>query len=184
MKHYLVPILIITVAGLLGVGLIFNQKINSSATQSAVKNNQNLRLLSFKAPGMFCLGCSASMEGYLGSIDGVRSVNASLSTKQVEVVYDSTVTSKEVVLSNQILDAYGKEQVSDEEFVGGDQVQTPSTTNLPQSLAFKLQEAAAKVAKLENQSEYQAVFTQIDEAIADQNYQKAEDLLDGLLLHL
>lgn len=123
-KSLILPLLIILAAGLAGAGLILNQKLNQRIVGVSIESSQNLRLLSLKAPGMFCLGCSSSMEGYLGAVDGVQSVNASLATKKVEVIYDPSVVDKETILMNQILDAYGKEFLSDVVFVGGEQAQT------------------------------------------------------------
>lgn len=182
MKKYLTPILIILIAGLFGTVLFLNQKANQSTrSPQSIQNGQNLRLLSFKVPGMFCIGCSASVEGYLSAIEGVRSANASLATKKVEVIYDDSVVDKDTILGNEILDAYGKKFLSDVSYTGGSQAKTPSTTTLPQGLSFKLQEAAFLVQQLENPEIYQETFNQIDSAIASEDFDKAEELLDDLL---
>jgi copper chaperone CopZ len=181
MKKYLLPILIIFVAGLVGASLLLNQKLKQSNAVISTESGQSLRLLSFKAPGMFCLGCSASVEGYLKVIKGVQSVNASLATKQVDVVYDDSVVDKDTILDDEILDVYGKKFLSDVSYTGGNQAKTPSTTNLPQSLAFKLQEAAFLVQQLENPEDHQETFDRIDSAIASEDFDKAESLLDDLL---
>jgi copper chaperone CopZ len=183
-KSLLLPLAIIVIGLLIGGGVLLNQKFNSLSKAETTVNNQSLRLLSFKAPGMFCLGCSASIEGYLGAIEGVQSVNASLATKLVGVVYDASIVDKDTILANEILDSYGKEFLSDKIYTGSGQIKTPSTTNLPQELALKLQNAAGLVSKLDNASDYQATFCQIDQAIAQQNYSQAEDLLDELLTKL
>ena len=184
-RSFVLPLAIIVVGGLVGGIILLNQKLDKLSTGTTVTDNtQNLRLLSFKAPGMFCLGCSASMEGYLGAVEGVQSVSASLATKQVDVIYDPSVVTKDIILSNEILDAWGKEFLSDETFTGNSQAQTPSTTNLPQGLALKLQNAAGKVSQLENPENYQDMFDKIDQAIAQENYQQAESLLDELLAEL
>lgn len=184
MKNYLTPILIILFTGLLGAVLFLGQKVAQVENNNNTSAPQKPRLLTFRAPGMFCIGCSASVEAYLSSVEGVQNVSASLGTKRVEVIYDGSVVDKDTILANQILDAYGKESITDEKYTGTGQEQTISTTNLPQSLALKLQEAAAKISKLENQEQYQETFNQIDKAIAQENYQKAENLLDNLLKDL
>lgn len=181
MRNYLPPILIIITAGLIGVSLFLNQKIKQNNTNISTSSGENLRLLSFKAPGMFCIGCSASVEGYLKAVGGVQSVNASLATRKVDVVYDLSVVTKDTILANQILAAYGKEFLSDEPFSGDGQKEVPSTTTLPQNLSFKLQEAAFVVQQLENPEVYQETFDSIDSAIASEDFDKAEELLDDLL---
>lgn len=184
-KSFILPLAIIVISLLIGGIVLLNQKLDKLNTNATTANNiQNSRLLSFKAPGMFCLGCSASMEGYLGAVEGVQSVSASLATKKVDVVYDPSVVTKDTILSNQILDAYGKEFISDEPYTGNNQVKTPSSTNLPQGLALKLQDAAGLISRLDNAADYQDVFNQIDQAIAQEDYQQAENLLDELLADL
>lgn len=179
------PLAVIVAGLIIGGSLLFGQrsnKLNSNAITA--NNNQEMRLLSFKAPGMFCLGCSASMEGYLGAVEGVQSVNASLATKLIDVIYDPSIVDKNTILANEILDSYGRELISDEIFTGSNQAQTPSTTNLPQVLAAKLQEAAGKVSQLDDDVDYQDVFSQIDQAISMEDYLQAEGLLDELLVEL
>jgi len=181
-KSYVLPIAIVVVGGLIGGIILLNNRLDKLSTGTTIiDNNQNLRLLSFKAPGMFCIGCSASVEGYLKAVGGVQSVNASLATKQVDVIYDSSIVGKDVILDNEILAAYGKQSVSDVSYTGGSQAKTPSTTALPQSLSFKLQEAAFLVQQLENPEIYQGTFDRIDSAIASEDFDKAEELLDDLL---
>lgn len=184
-KSIVLPIAIVVVGGLIGGTILLNSRLDKLSTGTdVIGNNQNLRLLSFKAPGMFCIGCSASVEGYLKAIDGVQSVNASLATKQVDVIYDPSIVGKDVILDNEILAAYGKQSVSDVSYTGGSQAKTPSTTNLPQALALKLQDAAGIVSQLSNPVDYQGQFDKIDQAIVQQDYQQAEDLLDELLAQL
>lgn len=180
-QNYLLPILIISLAGLIGANLFMSQKIKQGNTNISANSNQSLRLLSLKAPGMFCIGCSASVEGYLGSIDGVQSVSANLASKQVDVIYDPILVNKDTILASEILDAYGKEVLGDQPYTGDSQAKTTSSASLPQNLASKLQEAAGRVGQLDDQQEYQPLFDQIDLAIVQQDYQQAETLLDELL---
>lgn len=183
-QNYLLPLIIIIVAGLIGANVLLGQRIQKDVVRVSPTDSQDLRLLSLKAPGMFCIGCSASMEGYLGAIEGVKSVKASVASKKVDVVYDPNLVGTQTILSNEILDAFGKEVISDEPFTDDSQGEVPSTTYLPPSLSFKLQEAAAKVSQLENPQDYQSLFDQIDQAIAQQDYEQAEILLDELLRKL
>lgn len=184
-KSFVLPLAIIVISLLIGGIVLLNQRLDRLNTNATTANNaQNARLLSFKAPGMFCLGCSASMEGYLSVVEGVQSVSASLATKLVDVIYDPSIVDKDTILANEILDSYGKEFLSDEVYTGGNQAKTPSTTNLPQGLALKLQDAAGLISQLDNAADYQDAFNQIDQVIAQQDYQEAEDLLDELLSKL
>lgn len=183
-KNYLLPVLIILVTGFTAANLIVRQKATLQSESQYQESSQGLQLLTLKAPGMFCIGCSASVEGYLGAIEGVKQVNASLASKKVNVIYDPQVVSKDTILNNEILDAYGKEFISNEPFTSSTQMLSPSTTSIPQDLAFKLQEAAAKVSQLENSQEYQLLFDQIDQAIVQEDYQQAEQLVDDLLNRL
>ena len=179
------PLTVIVVGLIIGGSILFGQRANKFNPKAiTANNNQEVRLLSFKAPGMFCLGCSASMEGYLGAIEGVQSVNASLATKLIDVIYNPSLVNKDTILSNEILDSYGRELISDEIFTGSNQAQTPSTTNLPQALAAKLQEAAGKVSQLDDDVDYQEVFIQLDQAISEEDYRRAEGLLYQVLVEL
>lgn len=176
----LVPLLILLVSGLFGANLWLSKKIENPQNIQVA----GLRQLTLKAPGMFCLGCSASVEGYVGAVSGVKNVRASLGTKRVEIVYDPSVVSKEAILGNQVFTAYGKEFISDEAFSSTSLEKTPSTTSLPQTLSQKLQKAAFLVQRLDNPEQYQATFDAIDQAIAKEDFAKAEKLVDQLLVEL
>lgn len=181
-KSTVLPLAIIVIGLLLGGFVLLNQKLDRlDSNAAALNNSQSFRFLSFKAPGIFCAGCTANIEGYLGAVDGVQSVSASLRTKRVDVIYDPSIVDKNTILSNQILDIYGREYLGDEPFTGSSQVQAPSTVNLPQGLAFKLQDAAGIVSQLDNPEDYNSEFDRINQAILNKDYQQAEDLLDELI---
>ena len=48
-----------------------------------------------QAPGMHCGGCTSTVEETLAKMDGVDSVYAALESKDVLVVVDTTLTSRE-----------------------------------------------------------------------------------------
>lgn len=143
----------------------------------------SLRKLTFKSPGMFCAGCASSIENYIGTAEGVHSVSASLTTKIVEAVYNQSQTSKEAILSNTILDAYGKEFVSDEAYTG--ETQKTQLRDFPQSLVFKLQEISSLTyEKDELLKNYEKKFSQIDQAIEREDFGEAESLAGQILEEL
>jgi len=179
-KSIILPIAIIVVGVFIGGAVIFTQQVGGLDVE--IYAGQSFRQLSFKAPGMFCVGCTSNIEGYLGSIDGVQSVSASLDTKEVDVVYDPSIVDKDTILSNQVLDIYGRDLLSDEEFTGDIQIQeSPATTDFPEELSAKLQKAGAIVLELDNKDEYDELFGKINEAVINQDFQEAEKFLDEFL---
>jgi copper chaperone len=54
---------------------------------------QNLEHVTLVAPDISCGHCVATVEGALGKLDGVSSVNASSDTKQVVLAFDASVVS-------------------------------------------------------------------------------------------
>lgn len=116
MKKYLLPILIMVVAGLVAANLFLSQRIEQKTLGSASKNPGQWRRLTLKAPGMFCLGCTAAVEGFIGRLKGVKRVQADLASKKVQVIYDPKVIDKNSILDQKIFDAYGRELVSDQAY--------------------------------------------------------------------
>jgi len=115
-KNIIIPLSIIIAAALVGGVVIFSGG-NSSSNEQLVAAD-NLRALELSVPGMFCAGCSASVEAYVSSVPGVKRVQASLTTKSATVVYDPGVVTKEEIAENNIFDIYGGSIVSDEKFSG------------------------------------------------------------------
>ena len=71
------------------------------------------RLLTMRAPEMFCIGCEASVESAVGAVPGVLSVDAIIDTKEVRIIYDPAIISGDEVIGQGIFDVYGREFISD-----------------------------------------------------------------------
>lgn len=181
LKTIIIPVLIMFISALAIFSGVYYQKTRRLSALQV--EEANLRKLTFKSPGMFCAGCAASIENYIGTVEGVHSVSAGLTTKIVEAVYDPSQTSKEAILSNTILDAYGKEFLSDEAYTG--ETQKTQLRNLPQNLVFKLQEISSLTYEKEDLlKKYEKKFSQIDQAIEREDFGEAESLADQILEEL
>ncbi len=120
-KNLLLSIVIIFIALLIGGAVLLSDKPNQqpvvSSTQTEQQTNRtantqqisaNARKLELSAPGMFCPGCTASVEGYLSSIPGIEFVEARLTPrKSATVIYNPDKITKEEIVKNQIFDTYG-----------------------------------------------------------------------------
>jgi copper chaperone CopZ len=76
----------------------------------------NTRVLTMRASGMFCTGCSGAVEAAVQQFPGVLSVSADIGTKHVVVYYDPAYTTWEGIFQHGLFDAYGREFVSDETY--------------------------------------------------------------------
>lgn len=177
--NLLIPVLIILVSGLVGVNLWVTRKIENPGNVQVT----GLRQLTLKAPGMFCLGCEASVENYIKAMPGVESADASLTSKLVGVIYDPAKVSKEEILANTIFDAYGREFISDESFSG--EVTAGEEKQLPASLAQKLQQISSLTYNDQGLlNKYISVIGAIDKAIESGDFAQAERLANQLLEEL
>ena len=72
------------------------------------------RMLTMRAPEMFCMGCTASVEAAVGAVPGVLHANAEIETKEIRIIYDSAQVSSEEIIAQSVFDVYGREFISDE----------------------------------------------------------------------
>ncbi|GMQ95228.1 MAG: hypothetical protein BMS9Abin13_341 [Patescibacteria group bacterium] len=186
MNKIIIPLSIIVAAALIGGTVLFSGG-NSASNEQLVAASNNLRKLELSVPGMFCAGCTASVEGYISSVPGVRRVQARLSPeKSATVVYDPDIISKESIVKNSIFDVYGVDIISDDQFTGS-VLPTGSEDGvaIPQDIQNKSQEAVTllgqRVAEGKDVSTAQSLFNQVNSNIEQGNFANANSLLDVVI---
>ena len=83
-----------------------NQNQPSDTVENLITNNENLRTVEIALPGMVCSGCVRSAQKAFEGIDGVVKAKVELETKKGTVIYDSSITSKEQIIQNPVIQAY------------------------------------------------------------------------------
>lgn len=185
-KNIIVPLSIIVAAALIGGAVLFSGSSSSSDAELAVASD-NLRALELSVPGMFCAGCSASVEGYVSSVPGVKRVQVRLSpTRSATVVYDPDVVTKEEIIKNSIFDVYGVSVISDENFDGSVlPTESQGGASIPQEIQDKSQQVAALLQQRSNEgkdiSAAQSLFNQVNSNIEQGNFGNANLLLDSII---
>jgi len=184
-KNIIIPLSIIVAAGLVSGALIFYDG-NSSSSEQLTASPDNLRALELSVPGMFCAGCSASVEAYVSSVPGVKRVQASLPTKSATVLYDPGVVTKEEIVKNNIFDIYGASIVSDEKFSGSVlPTESQSGVEIPQEIQDKSQLAATLLQQRSDEgkdvSSAQGLFNQVNNSIERGDFGNASALLDVVI---
>lgn len=185
-KNIIIPLSIIIAATLIGGVVIFSGSGSPSNEQLATASD-NLRKLELSVPGLFCAGCSASVEGYVSSVPGVKRVQARLSPeKSATVVYDPDIISKEEIVENSIFDVYGVDIISDDQFTGSVlPAGSEAGVAIPQDIQNKSQEAVAllqqRVAEGKDVSIAQSLFNQVNSNIEQGNFDNASSLLDVVI---
>lgn len=185
-KNIIIPLFIIAVALLIGGAVLFFGNKEPSNEQLAA-SSENLRTLELLVPGMFCAGCSASVENYVSSVPGVKRVQARLSpTKSATVVYDPDVITKEEIIKNPVFDIYGVSITSDEQFKGSiAPTQGQGGRAIPQEIQDKSQQAALLLQQRSNEgkdvSAAQILLNQVNNEIEQGNFANASALLDTII---
>ena len=91
--------------------------LNISGTSALPENiPQESRLLTMRAPEMFCIGCTSSIEAAIGAVPGVHYVSADAETKEVNVIYDPDQITSDEIFSQSVFDVYGREFISDNSY--------------------------------------------------------------------
>jgi len=185
-KNIIIPLSIIAAAALIGGAVIFSGGSPSSDAQLAAASD-NLRALELSVPGMFCAGCTASVEGYISSVPGVKRVQARLSPERsATIVYDPDVITKEEIVKNNIFDVYGVDIISDGQF-SGSVLPTESTGGvaIPQGIQDKSQQTATLLQQRSNEgkdvSGAQALFNQVNTDITQGDFAQANNSLDAII---
>lgn len=185
-KNIITPLFIIAAAVLIG-GIIFFSDSNLSTNEQLTEPAGNLRALELAVPGMFCAGCTASVEGYVSPMAGVKRVWARLiPTKSATVVYDANIITKEEIIQNQVFDLYGVSIISDESFSGSVlPTESQEGVAMPQEIQDKSQQAALllqqKLNKGKDTSAAQGLFNQVNNDIEQGNFSQAEALLNTII---
>jgi len=185
-RNTIIPLSIIVAAVLVSGAVLFSTNDSSSDEQLAASSD-NLRKLELSVPGMFCAGCSASVEGYVSGEPGVKRVQARLSPERsATVVYNPDIITKEEIVENSIFDVYGVDIISDEQF-SGSVLPTKSTEGviIPQSIQDKSQQAAILLQQRTDEnkdvSSAQSLFNQVNSNIEQGNFANANSLLDAVI---
>lgn len=185
-KNIIIPLAIITTAVIIGGAILFSGG-NTPTDKELTTTSGNLRALELSVPGMFCAGCTASVEGYVSSVAGVKRVQARLSpTRSATVVYDPDVVTKEDIIKNSIFDVYGVDIISDDKFAGSVlPTESEASIAVPQDIQNKSQEAVTllgqKVAEGKDVSAAQSLFNQVNSTIEQGNFANASSLLDAVI---
>lgn len=185
-KNIILPLTIIIVATIIGGTVLFSGGSTSTDEQLATASD-NLRALELSVPEMFCAGCTASVEGYVSSMLGVKRVQARLTpTKSATVVYDPDVVTKEEIIKNQVFDLYGVSIISDDSF-SGSVLPTESQERfaIPQEIQGKSGQAVLLLQQRSNEgkdvSTAQSLFNQVNGDIERGNFSNASALLDAII---
>ena len=185
-KNIVIPLSVIVAAVLIGGAVLFSGGSSPSDEQLAASLN-NLRTLELSVPGLFCAGCSASIEAYVSSMPGVKRVQARLTpTKSATVVYDPDSIAKEEIIKNQVFDLYGVSIISDEKFIGS---VLPSESQEGLTIPKEIQDKSQQVALLLQQrssegkdvSAVQGLFNQVNSNIEQGSFVDANALLDAII---
>ena len=189
MNKTIIPLSIIIAAILIGGVVLFSGSSLPSNEQLATASG-NLRTLELSVPGMFCAGCTASVEGYISGVPGVKRVQARLTpSKSATVIYDPELITKEEIVKNNIFDVYGVRIISDDEFSGSVlPTGNESGVTIPQDIQSKSQKAVTllqqRVAEGEDVSTAQSLFNQVNSNIEQGNFANASSLLDVVISSL
>lgn len=188
MKNYLLPILII-ILGLGISGFVFFGSSGSSQPNSNVGSNsqtaniskENLRKLTLNIDGMFCVGCSRSIESAVSSMAGVPKADVKLREDSGQVIYDSSKVSKKEIVNHSIFSTYPAEIVSDKKFKGS--LGSANSQKIPTEVRSSLNKLARKI-KRSKKRLTQTQFSRIDTAISQKNWQKVKNLVDKYINQL
>jgi len=185
-KNILIPSSIIVVAVLIsGAILFFGRSTITNKQLSAA--SPHLRTLELSIPGMFCGGCTASVEGYVSSMPGVKRVHARLiPTKSATVIYDPNIITKEKIIKNKVFDIYKVSIISDKLFSGSIlPTKSKSGAAIPQDVQNKVQQTVLllqqKIHDGKDVSAAQGLFNQVNDNIEQGNFSNASALLDTII---
>lgn len=104
------------ITGILSLVVIIGAVLSLRSTPASsqlVDFPEDTRLLTMRAPEMFCGGCAWSVEGALRPVPGILSADVTISTKEVSIIYDPKQITSDQILSQSIFDAYGREFIRD-----------------------------------------------------------------------
>lgn len=202
-KNLLLPIAIIFIALLIGGVVLLSDKPNQqpvvSSTQTEQQTNRtantqqisaNARKLELSVPGMFCPGCTASVEGYVSSLPGVAFVQARLTpTKSATIIYNPDQITKEQIIKSQIFDTYGPATIIyDASFDPTTEKLNQSTTSVSPVIQQKTNRVSQLLARKQKEgADTEAIQKQLDKVntfLSDGNNQEAEKLLDIIITQL
>ncbi len=185
-KNIIIPFIIIIVAVVIGGAILFFGN-GAITNKQLTESSKNLRTLELSVPGMFCSGCTASVEGYVSSMPGVKRVQARLiPTKSATVVYDPDVITKEKIIKNKVFDLYGVSIISDKVFIGSVlPLKSYNGTNIPKIIKNKSQQVVLllkqKISEGKNVSAAKSLFNQVNSNIDHGNFSNASTLLDTII---
>ncbi len=78
---------------------------------------ENLRVVEIALPGMFCGGCAYGAEYGFNQAEGVVWAEVNLREKRGTVIYDPAVTSKDKLVQNVYIQAFGPKILQDIDYV-------------------------------------------------------------------
>lgn len=112
-------IIVLAIVGVVGMWWDNDRRQESARSEVAsVAASKDLKQLEVAVPGMFCAGCTASVEGFLSGVPGVQYVEAHMAPQRsATIVYDPNLTTKDAILQQSIFDTYGPVSVISEQDV-------------------------------------------------------------------
>jgi copper chaperone CopZ len=100
MKNFIISIVIIAVAGLIGFSVL--KKQTTTKPKFEVETNQqqqeNLRQATLKIDGMFCVSCATGAEYALKEKEGVIDASVDYDNENGKVIYDPLKISKDDII--------------------------------------------------------------------------------------
>ena len=75
-----------------------------------------LSFLTVRASEMTCAGCVYAVSTAIEGVPGVIAVDGDIATKEIFIIYDSTLVSSDTLVAHPIFDNYGRKFISDEPY--------------------------------------------------------------------
>ncbi len=179
-QNLLVPLAIIAVGVLIGGVLLFSGG-DSGNSPELDTTSANLRKVDLEINNMFCIGCRSSVVNSVLSLPGVVRADADPRTDSGWVVYDSDITSKEQIVSASVFQAYTARILDDNPIDDSTIANQATASEMPKEIEGKLNQLAQRLNEKQVSLD-QFTQNELDETILQGDFEKANNLLDNLLL--
>ena len=178
-KNLSTPLAIIIVGVLIGGVLLFGGK--SEPANPTAEYGASLRKVDLEIKNMFCIGCRSNVVNSVLSLPGVTQADADPRTDTGWVIYDADVTSKEQIVAASVFQAYPARILWDNSVENSVITNQATIAELSQEIEDKLNQLA-QLLEIRQVSIHQSSQDELDQAILNGDYDKANNLLDNLIL--
>ena len=98
MKNFIISVIIIALAGLIGFSLATKQTTTKQKFEINQQQQKNLRQATLKIDGMFCISCATGAEYALKEKEGVVDASVDYNSKNGKVIYNPQKISKDEII--------------------------------------------------------------------------------------